>query len=154
MKANKGQAALEFLTTYGWAILAIALVAVIIVAYLSSRGCPAGVFKFEAQEVKVLDKQFPTSTSANLEITNVAGRTITLTDVDFNTTAGTFINGTITPVSIPNGQSRTVSVSLGTSLPNYANGACYSLDVLLTYNLEGGLSGKTAIGNLKGAYPS
>lgn len=154
MKNKKGQAAIEFLTTYGWAILAIALVGVIIVAYISGRGCAQGISGFEGKQVIVEDKSFPSATNATLLIRNLAGAQITVTDINLVQEDGTTIDGTVNSTTISNGGTGTVSALLGSALPDYGIGNCYSLKAVITFDIQGRLAGKQVVGTLKGSYPS
>ena len=86
MQNKKGQAAMEFLMTYGWAILA-AIVAIGVLAYFGvfSPGKLAGSSAivnnpFYANSWQVL------STAINLEMTNNGGDTLTVSKILVNGT--------------------------------------------------------------------
>lgn len=81
MRNNKGQAAMEFLMTYGWAILA----AVIVVGVLWYMiGNPANLVsdKFSVSAPLVANAMSVNTTAVQIEIRNGDAESITITSVD------------------------------------------------------------------------
>ncbi len=104
-KEKRGQAAMEFLMTYGWAILA----AVIVIAVLASFGVfsPSKYVPNKCVLAAPLGCNAGTvdSTGVHLEIRNGAGETLSVSNVSVsgcgdNTAVGSIIDGSLTTVNI------------------------------------------------------
>ena len=85
MKNRKAQAAIEFLTTYGWALLIIALVLVALgwlgvfsVPDIINQFCQFPIQTFECNDVLLMSRQTPDQTTVQLKITNNFGRRVYL----------------------------------------------------------------------------
>ncbi len=144
----KGQSALEYLVTYGWAILAIVIIAVLLFyfgifnpsTWVSSENRLTGMSGFGATDVKI------TSTTIQLQLANEKGNRVNVTNVTYKGT------GTLEPaagVLISAGSSAQVNitgVSPG-STGDPINGeqiALYYTDMVtgITHSRTGELSGK------------
>ena len=137
---KKGQAAMEFIMTYGWAILVV-LVAIAALAYfgvlspgkyLPEKCVPAagiGCSSFKA-----------TTTGVDLILQNALGKDIVITDININDETGctdTF-NTTLT-----NGQDATLNIAC-----TLTSGAKINSDLTITYDEVNGLSGLQNSGTL------
>jgi len=131
---KKGQAAMEFLMTYGWAIL-IALIAVGALYYLNVK--PKNII----QENCIIgsgtcDATLTKAGELKIVYTNGLGKTINITSV--NITGDSECSST-TVYTIPNGKSETLSVSGCTTTKSVGDIA--SLNVAISYiDLDSGLT--------------
>ena len=142
MNDKKGQAALEFLMTYGWAILVV-LVAIGALAFFGvlspDKFLPS---KCTLQPGLACVEHQVTDTQATLVIKNGYGSDITITNVAVEGC------GDASPVgaTLANGAQNTYSVTCGASLG--AGGSKFSGSVNITYlNADSGLTRKN-IGNI------
>jgi len=154
---RKGQTALEYLITYGWAILVILVVLAVLWYYgifNPSRWAGEQVGSFTA--FNVMDHKF-TSTELQLRLANKLGQNIRITAVGVKKSGDTAYNlNTSTtlasPVDLNANSEATVTVPLNTSSLGASTGDIVSLDVSIIYdNLQSGLTGKvdTTTMNLK-----
>ncbi len=137
---KRGQAAMEFLMTYGWAILA----AVIVIAVLASFGvfspskyipqtcivsAPFGCVKNQvaASEGGGLDGQL------TLVLTNGGGEMVQVSSVAVNNC------GSVVPaVDWADGEERTLIIDCEVATPLGAKGTKFSGDITIDYLIEGG----------------
>ena len=157
ISGRKGQTALEYLMTYGWMIIIIGVVAVVLwqMGIFTPQSTPPGCTGFS----QITPSDWKASyTSGNLTMTlfNNAGTQINLTDVNvsvFNTnctgaqvTNGTMRAGEYYQVVVPNNCSRAFS-SLGV-------GQYYKADITIVYsNLASGI-GHNSVGECHGSLES
>ena len=142
MNQKRGQAAMEFLITYGWAILA-AIVAIGVLAYflsspgrLTANSCAlAAPFNCNAGLVSV------GSNSVSLELRNGGGETFDLQSVNVTNCA---INSTIISASA---DSLTTVIVMPCS-PVLAAGNTFRGDVTITYRKTGSNLDQVATGKL------
>ena len=149
MKQLRGQSALEYLVTYGWAILAIVVVAAVLWYFgvfnpgqFASSSASARGFG----DVGVRD-QIYNSTALTLILSNAVGQNIYVTGVSLDGTAGT-----VTATNLAAGRDQQVIV-IGASAINdcTTSGASYDVAMIITYtNNKTGLAGKTTSGTIKG----
>lgn len=131
--SKKGQAAMEFLMTYGWAILA-AIIAIGVLAYfgvfspgrfVSDNYVVNAPFNIRAGQVNSVDQEI------HLEILNGAGESVTVDSIEVTNCA------TITPASAhPTGSF--VTYDVGPCLPAVAAGETFRGDIKITYKKAGG----------------
>jgi hypothetical protein len=117
---RKGQSAIEYLMTYGWMLLVVAIVGGAIFATVQGQ-CLEQPSGFESAQVAVAD--FEIGNNLQLEVSNNAGQTVTLQTVYVGNDAvsvGTDIN---------NGESTIVDITSITS----QEGVCNDFDVALQY---------------------
>ena len=100
---RKGQSALEYLMTYGWALIVIAIVIGVLV-FIMSTTTSASTCTSDNTQITYVDHIVNTSDSnATLILTNAAGKTINVTAVsgtgDFSGTLGSpiIVNESATP---------------------------------------------------------
>ncbi len=146
----KGQAAMEYLMTYGWAILIVIIVA----AALWALGVFNPATWQQASATGFSGFQVPTggwvvnSTGVHVLLKNSLGATINVTDVD--ATIGGATTTSTTPsyaVIAPNGQ-QWFTMSGGATMPS--SGTAYSVSVSVDYTyVDTGVAG-TSTGTLTG----
>ncbi len=131
---RKGQAAMEFLMTYGWAIL-IALIAVGALYYMNVK--PKNI----VQESCIIgsnpcDATLTKAGALNIVYTNGLGKSINITDVNVT---GDATCSDATPHVVASGEKITLSLSGCT--PNKPAGDIASLNVAMQYkDMESGLT--------------
>ncbi len=159
MRIFKGQSAMEYLMTYGWAIVIVIIVAAALVALGFfdiptpeaatgfEIGAPAagswnldgsdGTFTFRMTSSKAYNIQITA-----LAVTNDAGIACT----------GEQVNGvdpTVTPVSVATGQ--TIAVTANCTSLGLGAGSNYNLNVAFDYtNVDGGFTGLADSGKVSG----
>ena len=130
---RKGQSATEYLMTYGWAILAIAIVGgLLYFMVFAERACAVqGAQGFsQVQGVVPDNNEFSVDASGtlNIALVNHVGKNITIVSVTND--AGTNID-VIPDVVIPEGATKVFSI------PGFASsspGKCYALKFTVLYN--------------------
>ena len=154
MQNKKGQAAMEFLMTYGWAILA-AIVAIGVLAYFGvfSPGKLAGSSAivnnpFYANSWQVL------STDINLEMTNNGGDTLTVSQI---TVTGTGANsgdncdtGVVATVINP-GVQQLFTVPCASPPATMVAGESYAGNIQITYTKQGSTLTQISTGTIRSA---
>jgi hypothetical protein len=137
---KKGQAAMEFLMTYGWAILA-AIIVIGVLAYFGvfspSRYVPSACMinaPFGCEEYTV------TTTGVTLVLRNGYGDSVTVNNVSVEN-CGSYA----TPTDIADGDTATVTVSC-----TLTSGDRFKGDVTVTYVKSGGVLNQTATGSVRG----
>ncbi|NUN11204.1 hypothetical protein HUU53_01005 [Candidatus Micrarchaeota archaeon] len=149
---RRGQSALEYLVTYGWAILAIVIVAALLwylgifnPGNLVGSGNSAKGFTFN-----VLDQKY-NDTTLTMSFGNTVGNTINITSV---TVSGAGVTITDRGYSVSTGLAagRQATMILDSVADCGAAGDAYSdVQVIFTYdNLATGITGKTDSGTLAG----
>ncbi len=140
MKNKRGQAAMEFLMTYGWAILA----AVIAIGVLASMGVfSPGKF---ASKACILNAPFGCEESAigtniQLNIRNGGGQDYTINGIDI-----TDCTSHTTPISVADGNSTgAITISCG-----FTSGAKINSDIEISYIKADGTINQTATGTISG----
>lgn len=134
---KKAQAATEYLMTYGWALLAIVIVAAVLwnMGVFGGKGCGRSITGFAGENIYIEDVIVHATGAVDATVKNSAGKTITIGST--NITAGT--TSVVTGVD---------TITTGTA------GQCYTSKTLeITYTIEGGLS-HTASGSISGTYQS
>jgi hypothetical protein len=133
---------MEYLMTYGWALLVIVVVGAALFAlgvlnpstYTQERCQGFGTFQYQGHQVN--------TTHFALDVINAESRSITVTSLSIG---GTVVaNPQTTPSPVPAGQ-RFVTEG------DYASTAgSYNYNVVVTYNVAGGIQGKTDVGTCLG----
>ncbi|MEM7816920.1 MAG: hypothetical protein QXZ20_03335 [Candidatus Aenigmatarchaeota archaeon] len=150
----KGQTAIEYLMTYGWAILIILIVAGVLAYY--GIFAPAGFLAPTARgfgQVQVLNPWSVVGSSGaiTLNLENRVGGTITITDITYNDGTNTYSGGTCTGMTnqINSGEKAVVSCTPASG-PGASAGSSYTLTLTITYQYQGG--NFTSTGTISGTY--
>lgn len=145
---KRGQSALEYLMTYGWALVVIviavaALVVLINPSTIQGDQCDAKFGQFTVSQANV------DANSTQLVIVNQTGQSVTFTGVDVNGTnpGTTAFNGTVTNMA---GASMSPNETHTLYIDHAAlSTGSYNLTYKIAYS-AGQLSGLTATGNCRG----
>lgn len=147
---RKAQSALEYLMTYGWALIVIAIVIAVLIFVTS--GATGGV-TCQSQSTGIVVKNWAVS-SANgvgLSLQNTTGSDINVTGV---TAAGSFATGTpqVNGGAIGSGVSVTKNATFSVTGPTAAAGNVQNSSVTVEYNIGTGVSAlpATAVINCSG----
>ncbi len=141
---KRGQSALEYLVTYGWAILAIVIVAALLWALgifnpggLVGTGNKASGFSFNILDQKYAD------TVLTINLGNTQGKSVNIISIKV---AGA---GTMTASNMSVGNATVFTVTAAPSCG--ATGATFTnVPVIITYDINGGIGGHTDSGTISG----
>lgn len=150
MMDKKGQGAMEYLMTYGWAILIVVVVGGIILALagpgklwgkVPTQGCEVGQITVDAN-----DWNYKSSGSMDMIVGNEMSTQINITQVNVTAKGG---SGTANPyIEVGAGkESSTITVS---GLPTGSSGDRVEPTAKITYDVQDGLSGQAATCDLMG----
>lgn len=136
---EKGQTALEYLITYGWAILVILVVLAVLWYYgIFNPATWAGTQVISGNQFQILDHSL-TTTSLDIVIGNKGSDTLQVTAIAVS--GDVAFTGAITPKNLTGGGNTTFSVTLDTAL---TSGATVTYTIGFTYdNVRTGLTGKS-----------
>lgn len=133
---EKAQTSLEFLMTYGWAILIVLVI--VVVAWQWGFFNPGGVVKKGSSGfwgVKPMDFSYNTDGDLILSLKNGVGGVINITEVEVRGGSVTYIDSVDTPLSISPGSQSTYSLPSATSeLQGGSIGSSYNLFLSIEYN--------------------
>ena len=142
-RKRKGQSATEYLMTYGWALLAIAVVGGLLYMYVfSNKECTQVVKGFSSPGVVVLPAPnyvLHSNGALTFVIENKLDSNVTITSIDVDGTAFTPPTGELAP-----GQRATITGNIGA----LNEGSCKEVKITITYNIEGGMTGAVSTGTL------
>jgi len=142
---RRGQAAMEFLMTYGWAILA-AIIVIGVLAYFGvfspSKLVPEVCTINSPLGLSPGDCQVSAAGGITLALRNGAGEQITISSINV-ANCGTDIISTV----VNDGAKPQLSVACTTSL---VDGAKFSGDITITYKRTGGEFDQTSTGRVSG----
>ena len=149
---RKGQAATEFLMTYGWAILAIVIVAAVLWNMGVFKGqcaktAPVQVFG-SGEQLQVSDWNLDINNKLTLQLKNLAGNDISISSGDLYVPQGAWNKTNNTVLSVPAGGDATYIITgngTGTS------GNCFTADVNMTYSVTNGVTHPIR-GTVRGKY--
>ena len=138
---RKGQSAIEYLMTYGWMLLVVAIVGGAIFATVQGQ-CTTSTSGFSTSDVRVAD--FATTSNGDLafELRNAAADPVTVTDITVDGETHTITDGE----NIPVGSSETVtasSISDATSVDG-----CNDFDLSIQYDVDGGIGDQVVNGTM------
>ena len=146
---KKAQSAMEYLMTYGWAILIVIIVAAALYAlgiFNPATYTQSTAVGFQGFQVPTGGWQFTSNGQLTLQLRNMAGSNIEITNVTATYAGRERYNDTTYQLSA--GDTYTITIS-GFPLAN--QGTPYSITVEITYtNLDTGLSGFRSSGTLTG----
>lgn len=131
---RKGQSAIEYLMTYGWMLLVVAIVggAVITTVQDNQNACEKQINDFEATQNAFGVSDFAVTSSAlNIEFRNNNQEDVTINTVTISNSTGTV--ATLSPgATVGFGDTTTVSASEVTSSDD-----CNTYDVTVEYDKDG-----------------
>ncbi len=147
---KKGQAAMEFLMTYGWAILVVLIVIGVLAVYFKPSKLTPNKVGFDGSNTIVVPEgqyKFGADGSAQVVVQNnensaLKNATLIITD----DSGGSCSSG---PINIPAGEKATFSCPTGLSTGNA--GSAFKGKMTLTYDY-GSISGKTLSGEINAKY--
>ncbi|HDI73120.1 MAG TPA: hypothetical protein ENF58_03195 [Candidatus Altiarchaeales archaeon] len=153
----KGQSSLEFLMTYGWAIVII--IVVLLVAWQMGVFNPAGTLRptfLGFWGVKPFDCSYMSNGNLTLSLQNNVGGDVNVTEINVSVGGKSYSTGTLAlPISMGNitkwGVSQTTS-----GLPKYSAGSSYNIFVSIDYidsRLGSGTTFRSS-GNIRGTVES
>lgn len=134
---RKGQSAIEYLTTYGWALLAIVIVGAVLMQMGVFSQCSSTTPRSSGQSLAIADWQYNSNNQVTIEFEAI--------DQTVNVTGITLQYDTWTTDMAPNGQAG-VDISAGTSQTisvsglGLSSGSCGSAAVNVTADV-GDISG-------------
>ena len=140
-KSKKAQAAMEFLTTYGWAILVV-LAAIAALAYFGvlspDKFLPEKCIFSAGLHCKSYKA---TTTGVTLMVGNALGKDVTVSGIELKDVSA--CSATYSNTSVVNGADGSFDISC-----TLTSGSKLKSDVKITYNEVGGLSGKIHEGSI------
>jgi len=142
----KGQTALEYLITYGWAILVILVVLAVLWYYgIFNPARWAGESVTEGSAFKVVDKNLVSTGTLTLTLGNKAGTTVNITNIAVTgDIVGTYpVSPEETVVAGANIAAPYPITVTGLSAASVGSFARFT--VTITYDVVGGISGKTDV---------
>jgi len=148
---QKGQSALEYLMTYGWALIIILIAAAAL--YAMGLLSPGTYQQKTCTGMTTLGYQdhFFDGASFKVRVANEAGAKITMTSVALttnkNSTCCTYTYST--PTNVNAGKSATFTVPVNVS-EGWADGEDYIMDVKFTYDISQGITGHIEAGSCTG----
>jgi hypothetical protein len=148
----KGQTAVEYLMTYGWAILIILIVAGVLAYY--GIFAPAGFLGPTARgfgQIQVLNPWSITATtgSISLNLGNRVGETITLDSVSYVIDGNPYTT-TIPSTTLSSGENGVVTATGIVPISGATAGETYTATVTIAYNVSS--TTFTSTGTLSGTY--
>lgn len=153
---KKGQAATEFLMTYGWAILAIVIVAAVLWNMGIFKGsctttAPVQVFPAGSQLAVKDWRVLAANNSLEMVVQNLAGSDLTVNTLGSSFTVGGETAGALAAaVDISSGSTGTVTFPSGGAA--HTVGDCFTNGVpTLSYTVTGGTN-HSLVGTLQGKY--
>lgn len=130
---RKGQTAMEYLMTYGWAILIVIVVAGVLAYYgVFSPGKIVGPTKSGFAKVEVLQWDLGTTGTLKLYVENRVGDVINITDVKVG---GASITGSNLPINNVPAGGRNWVTGQTTDIGN--TGDSFRIDAVITYTYVG-----------------
>lgn len=134
MVRSKGQASLEFLMTYGWAIIII--ITVLLVAWRMGVFNPAGTLRSTSLGfwgVKPFDCNYKSNGDLTLSLQNNVGGDINITEINVSVGGKSYSTGTfVLPISVGNITKWEV-LQTTSGLPKYSAGSSYNIFVSIEY---------------------
>lgn len=136
---RKGQSAIEYLMTYGWMLLVVAIVGGAIFATVQGQ-CTTSTSGFSTSDVRVAD--FATTSNGDLafELRNAAADPVTVTDI---TVDG--ITGSVNDETVEVGSSATFTAS---GITADSVDGCNDFDLSIQYDVDGGIGDQVVNGTM------
>ncbi len=150
----KAQSATEYLMTYGWALLAIAIVGGLLYMYVfSNKECTEVTKGWSQQGVVIVPNEYQVMTDGNISmiVKNNLDKTVYITKIEVD---GNVCDLSTTKITLAPGEQIQISTTgtscdSGTVKANPRNeNACEQINIKFTYDVEGGLSNKISSGSI------
>lgn len=141
------QTALEYLVTYGWAILVIVIIAALFWMYFNPSDWIGGEQASGFSGLTIGAGDFKLSSDGNLSIiiSNGLANSVVVTNVSCG-------SASVSPnTQLHSGSKSSEILVAGTGITGN-KGEPYSITVSITYNVVNGVSGKISSGTLKGKF--
>lgn len=150
---RKGQSAIEYLTTYGWALLAIVIVGAVLMQMGVFSQCTTTQPRFSGGQLQISSWAYPDASSIEMAIRPV-GNDLNITNVSVVYDSGRVEWTSASGRVVSAGQPSTFTLS-ETSSGVLTSGSCASGQVNIEYTVQGsGVSGvATGSGSLTGPVP-
>lgn len=146
MNNKKGQAAMEFLMTYGWAILA-AVIVVGVLWYLIGNPSNLAGDRFALSAPLVANAMNLQNGQVEIEFRNGEATQITVSDIELSDTTGPCTDATGWTVSAGELVSMTINCA------DIASGDRFNSDVVITYTKPGSSVSLRSTGTITGSVP-
>jgi uncharacterized protein (UPF0333 family) len=142
---NRGQTALEYLITYGWAILAIVIIAALFWAFFKPSEWLGGESVTGFSVVTVAGQKLTASGTLTLVLQNSAAEDVTITNIAAGNASAAQTGATVKSGS-HSGQLTVSGIGVTGGV-----GSSYNLNVTVTYSLVNtGITGKVSSGMMSG----
>lgn len=142
---RKGQSAIEYLMTYGWMLLVVAIVGGAIFATVQGQ-CTASTSGFSTSDVRMADFGVTGDGSAiAFELRNAAADPIEVTNATISDGSTTVSADSAVDIAV--GDSNTISLDQGGDFDQSVDG-CNDFDVTIEYNVTDGIGGQQVTGTL------
>lgn len=142
---------MEYLMTYGWAILIVIIVAAVLFAlgvFNPATYTQTTAVGFSGFNVPPGSFQLKTDGVLTMQVTNGVGANINITEAKVTVGVEESINTTVDGILLGPGQTATI---IFPPLEQFTTGAAYSASVIITFtNRDTGLVGFTSSGTLTG----
>ena len=139
---RKGQSAIEYLSTYGWALLAIVIVGAVLLQMGVFDQCSQVTPRFTGQEFDVEDFDYTSEDSMDIAFVAIED-TVTVENITLDYGGGDVYYEDDLGVDISPGE--TEVITLDGIDDEVSSGECASADMEVTYN-AGPIEGRTALG--------
>ena len=151
---RKGQTALEYLMTYGWAILIVIIVVAALYALGLTKPCRwTGTQIREFADFKVENPKYDTANGQiSFDISYLKPGTVVLDSVSVSGDVGTITIDPTSPLSAGDTISSTPSRLILNGTLTKSSGDCYSIEVTIYYNVStaAGVETFSTIGKISG----
>jgi|SRR3972149_2827072 len=149
---KKGQTALEYLMTYGWAILIVIIVVGALFALGLTKPCRwTGTQIREFADFRVESPKGTAGATGNLafDLSSLKPQTVNLTAI---TVSGDLTGSVVSPTLPANQGTTAVRYTVTTTSGSLVANDCYAADVTITYSVPtaGGLQSFTSTGRISG----
>ena len=141
---TKGQSAIEYLMTYGWMLLVVAIVGGAIFATVQGQ-CTQSTSGFSGSDVLVENFGLDSSDNIQMEVRNGGSNTLEITNATVVNPDGNDIYVSSTE-DVGVGESTTITLDSGNTMQS--SDGCNDYDVEFNYNFSGGLSDQVSTGTL------
>mgnify|MGYP006914316714 CR=1 FL=1 len=145
---RKGQSAIEYLMTYGWMLLVVAIVGGAIFATVQGQ-CQQATSGFSGTDIRVDDFGVDADGNLQMQLRNGASDPVEVVDVTSTSQVDSTSVSNTTATQIAVGDTATISLDdPSTDGPFSQVDGCNTFDLSMTYNVVGGLDNQQITGTL------